>query len=241
VHVAELPEAIIEENITDIDSEEVGTIEVDLAGSIVRANHGAGGAWSSNLEAEWRAIRGLGLGLEVATGAAADGFAPKEPAFFGVRPAASYTLLQDFSRELFLQGEVSARFTSGPEDAGRDVTDAALPYAAGLRWATQLRPITLRAGAFGEGGGNFAHAPVRGSLAALWDIPVSLSHFDLGGEVVADWARTSPFMVMPEALFFTPIMGKPLRFGFGMPFTLGAKGDDGAWGFAFRIVAEPED
>jgi hypothetical protein len=92
-----------------------------------------------------------------------------------------------------------------------------------------------------RGGGSVAHAPVRGSYAALWDFPIARSHFDLGAELVADWARPSPFMLMPEALFLTPILGKPVRFGFGVPFTLGAKGDEGAWGFAFRIVAEPGD
>jgi hypothetical protein len=140
-----------------------------------------------------------------------------------------------------LQAEASGRFVAGTEEERRDVTDPALPYAFGLRWATQVSALTLRAGAFGEGGGAVAHAPIRGSYAVLWDFPVMSSHFDVGAELVADWARTSPFLVMPEVLFLTPISGRPIRFGLGLPFTLGAKGDDAAWGIAFRLVAEPGD
>jgi hypothetical protein len=236
-----LPEAIIEENITDIDANESGTLEIDYSGVLLAPHHaGVAGAWNMQLEAEWRALDRLGLAAELATGAKTDGFAPKAPSLFGGRAAASYVVVRDFERQLFLQAEGTARFDAGDDPNFADLSEPALPYTAGLRWATRVRAFTLRAAATGEGGGSFAHAPVRGSFVLLWDFPIATSYVDVGTEAIADWARTSPFVMVPEVLVLAPMFGRHVRFGLGAPLTLGAKGDDGAWGIAFRIVAEED-
>ena len=45
----------------------------------------------------------------------------------------------------------------------------------------------------------------------------------------------------PEALLSFRVFGKPVRAGVGLPMTLGATGNDGSIGIAFRLVLEPKE
>jgi hypothetical protein len=239
---ATLAEPIIEENITDIDAIKIGTLELDLTGVMLKPhNLRTNGIWSSGFEAEWRPMDRLGLGGELSTGSATNGVAPNAPTMYVPHAAASYVFLRDRARILFLQAEASARFTLGDTATFADLTEPSLPYTLGVRWATQVGPMTLRAGAFGEAGDNYAHAPVRTSYAALWNFTGAPNRYYVGAEFIVDWARISPFMVIPETLFLTRFFGTPVRMGVGVPLTIGAQRDDRSIGFAFRFVLEPDE
>src|SRR6266508_5662599 len=58
---ARMPEPILLDSTTDIDSDEAGELEIDLVGTGSR--HGS----AATIEAEWRATRQLGLSLQVET------------------------------------------------------------------------------------------------------------------------------------------------------------------------------
>ncbi len=235
-----LAEPIVEENITDVDATEIGTLEVDVTGSTIRPNQrGRAGTWASALEAEWRPVDRLGLGAELSMGDATNGLAPRAPTNIGTRVAASYVFLRDLRRNLFLQAEAAARWEG--ETAFPNPVDSALPYTFGVRWATQLGPITLRAASMGEASGAWAHAPVRASTAALARLVGPPIRAYVGVEVIADWARQSPLLAVPQALLLFRAFGAPIRVGVGVPVTLGARVEDAAFGIAFRLVLEPDE
>lgn len=236
-----LAEPIIEENITDVDGTEVGTLELDATGLLLRPRGTGPGLWGTALEGEWRAVDRLGIGGELALGGTTSAFKPTSANVYTPRIAGSYVVFRDWERQLFLQAEASARTTFGDEPPLANLAESALPYRGGLRLATQGGPVTFRAGAFGEAGGGFAHAPVRLSTATLVNFIGAPNRFYIGAEAMADWARASPFLVVPEALFLTRLLGAPIRFGVGVPLTVGAKGNDGSYGCAFRFVIEPDE
>ena len=251
-----LAEPIIEENITDIDAVETGTLEIDVTGALVRGRGGRGGGWAAGFEAEWRAIDRLGLGGELSTGGATTGLSPETPAVTSMRGAASYVFLRDAARRIYLQAEATGRYDAGSSEGVDFVTEAELPYTFGLRWATELGPLTLRGAAFGEAGGGYAHAPVRASTAVLFELSApsgrrppsadlrsarSANRVYLGGEAMADGARAAPLLLVPEALLLIHPFGPPVRIGVGLPIGVHPRQGDGSFGFALRVVFEPDE
>jgi len=237
-----LAEPIIEENVTDIDAVDVGSFELDLNAAALRSADTRTGLWRSSLEFEWRALDRLGIGGELATGAASDGWSPASPSVLSPRGTVSYVAARDFDRQMFLQLEANARRSFGDAPAQTDPTEIALPYSAGIRGAAGLGPVVMRFGALAAAGGSYAHAPVHGSYAAILTLPSpEAMRFYVGGELLADWARRAPFVAIPELLLLTRVFEKPIRFGLGLPATLGARDEERALGLAFRLVLEPEE
>jgi len=236
-----IPEPVVEENITDVDASRVGTVEVDFTGSMLAPRAAPKtGSWSSELEAEWRPVDRLGLGAGVAWGGSTSGFSPTSAGAVVPRVAASYVFVRDRPRHLYFQWEASARAVNREAAALDDPLEATLPYTAGVRWATQAGPFTLRAGLIGEAGGSFAHAPIRQSYGALLQCFDLGSRLYLGAELVEDWARASPLLVVPEVLLLSRLLGAPVRLGIGVPSTLGAR-DRSEAGIAVRFVLEPDE
>lgn len=232
---------MVEENITDVDAAEVGTLEVDLTGATLASRKpGRAGNWSSEIEAEWRPVDRLGLGGGLASQGPTSGLSPTSAKAVTPRLAASYVFVRDRSRQLFLQWEMSARYGLGEGSSHPDALEAALPYTFGVRWASEVGPFTLRSGVLGEAGGGFVHAPLRQSYGVLlkcFDVPTRIY---LGAELIEDWARTSPLLVVPEAQFLARVFGAPIRVAFGVPASLGAK-EQPEIGVGFRFVVEPSE
>ncbi len=237
---APLAEPVIEENITDVDSMETGTLELDTTHTVVHARHNPNGVWRDAIEAEWRPFARAGIGAELGLGGTMEGASLKDPAIAS-RGTLSYVFTQDFARMIFLQGETSAQYPTSSSSALLDLTEPALPYTAGLRGALLFHSLTLRAAAFFEGGGASSHAPVRASWAALYGIPLGSFVVHLGSEAVADWAQPRPFLVAPEALVVTPVFGKSVRFGMAFPTSIGATREQSSFGVSLRAVLEPQD
>jgi hypothetical protein len=236
-----LAEPMIEENITDIDAAKVGTLEFDLTGaSLASRAAGRPGTWSTEIESEWRPLDRLGLGGALAAGGPTSGLSPTSVTSFTPRLAASYVFVRDRPHELFLQWEMSARYAAEKDSALGDPLEATLPYAFGVRWATEVGPLTLRSAVLGEAGGSFVHAPLRQSYAALLKCLDFSSLFYLGAELIDDWARTSPVVVVPEAELLTRLFGVPIRAAVGVPATVGAK-EGAELGVGFRFVVEPDE
>jgi len=237
-----LAEPIVEENITDVDATKTGTLEIDVTGASLAAREPhEHGSWSSELEGEWRPIDRLGLGASLALNGETAGITPSDVAALSPRAAASYVFVRDLERRVFFQWEGAARF--GEEDGPgrlRNPLEPALPYTLGIRWATRAGPVTLRSGFMGEAGGQFVHAPVRQSYAALLECVDSPFRVYLAAELIEDWGRTAPVVLVPEVLVLTRLFGTAVRAGIGVPATLGA-GDESQAGIAFRIVLEPRE
>lgn len=236
-----MSEPVIEENVTDVDGREAPTIEFDLTPGLLRAQHSNAGLWKNGLEAEWRPFDRFGVGAELDATGSLDGWKPVGPVDIDARGALSYVFLRDFERRIFLQAEVAGRYGGTAALALIDPTESVLPYSFGLRTATNLGPIDFRFNALGEAGGSSAHAPVKGSAAALYTMIGEHVRGALGAELVADWARSSPFLAAPEGQFLVRVFGKPVRFEVAVPITVGAKGNDASYGVAFRFVIEPNE
>src|SRR4051812_42505740 len=84
-----MPEPLLAESVTDIDSSEAGELELDVSA----ARTSPGRTWLAAAEVEWRALERLGLALEV--GAGLDAAARSEDPM-SVRLAAAFVLLHDF-------------------------------------------------------------------------------------------------------------------------------------------------
>jgi len=236
-----MAEPVIEENITDIDGREHPTIEFDLTPGVFHAMHTSAGFWRVGLESEWRPVDRVGVGLELDTLGALDDAKAVGAVHFVPRGALSYVVLRDFESQVFLQFEAGGRFDNGSALALADPTEFAQPYWAGVREAMKLGPLDLRAAAFGEGGGTSAHAPVRATAAALYSVVGTSARGAFGAELLADWSRESPFVVAPEAQLVVHALGFPVRLEVAVPVTVGAKGNDAAYGLAFRFVLEPNE
>src|SRR4051812_37807857 len=74
---APLAEPVIEENITDVDSRESGTLEFDTTQTAVHARNNRNGIWRSTIEAEWRPFARAGVGADLGLGGPLDGASPK--------------------------------------------------------------------------------------------------------------------------------------------------------------------
>lgn len=236
-----MSEPVIEENVTDVDGREAPTIEFDLTPAVLHGMHSNAGLWKNGIETEWRPFDRFGVGAELDASGTLDSWKPVGSIALVPRGALSYVFLRDFERSIFLQAEIAGRYNGSATLALIDPTETVLPYSFGLRTATNLGPVDFRFNALGEAGGSSAHAPVKGSMAALYTMIGESVRGAIGAELIADWARTAPFLVAPEAQFLTRVFGKPVRFEVALPTTIGAKGNDATYGIAFRLVLEPNE
>jgi hypothetical protein len=150
-------------------------------------------------------------------------------------------VLQDFEDQVFVQAEVGAHDENGVVLALVDPTDVAQPVWAGLREGTKLGPLDLRSAALAQAGGTSAHAPVRGSLAALYSIVGMRARGAIGAECIAEWSNPSPFVVAPEGQILARVLERSVRFELAIPVTVGAKPADSGYGVSLRFVIEPSD
>jgi hypothetical protein len=115
-----MPEPLIGESVTDIDSLDAGELELDLTETTLRRTPSETGGMMTSLETEWRATKNLGLSAELATSS------DETVEFSGT---ASWSLVHDLQRGFHLQAEIGIR--SG-EASNREWEDASLPLSFGL-------------------------------------------------------------------------------------------------------------
>ena len=232
-----LPEPVLAETITDIDGAEAGEVEFDAVVSTARSRRHER-SWQSALEVEWRATERLGLALQGgAAGTSREGNAGP-----GMRAGASWMVLRDFARDLYLQAELNVRIVDGARGlADVDVSDAALPISFGLRWGIRLAPLTLRAGLGGQVDPQRAHdRPFWQSIAILL-APGSDARIGFTGiEILADWAYEHPLAIAPDLQLDGARYGLPIRLGLAVPWKPRAASDEPSLGVYVRIIVEVE-
>jgi hypothetical protein len=212
-----MPEPLIGESVTDLDSTEAGELEVDATGVIRRP----GGLWSTELEIEWRALSRLGFSLEGATSREETGTTATE-----LRPSLSFVLLHDPARDLHLMIDATARLFED-DAATPGLGEPALPVAFSLRGGMRRGWFTLRGALGASAGGHSAHAvPLRTEAAALLEVPFGF----WGIEGVADFARSSPWMLAPEVVLGTGAV----QIGAALPWEPGT----GRFGALVRLILE---
>ena len=221
-----MPEPLLNETTTDLDSDEAGELEFDLTGGAeVRRSLRAS---SLQAEVEWRVTRRLGLSLEL--GLANDPGA--EP--FGARLAASWALLHDLQHDIHLQLFADGRFPLAADAAALavDPSESALPFELGVHAGVRRGWLTVRGQVAGELGGHSAHlVPARAALALL-----AGGRAGFGGvELMSDWARADPFAVAAEVIGDGALLGLPLRLALGVPWRPSLPG---ALGIQLRLMAE---
>lgn len=219
-HRNRMPEPMLVESTTDIDSEEPGEVEVDVLGG--RDTRG----FSGSAEVEWRATRRLGLAVEVDGGSELTNEV-------GARASLAWALFHDFALDLHMQAFARIRLPFGFERmTPPDPTDAALPATMGIHAAFRRGLVNVR-GEFGvEAGGNGPHqVSVRGAAAVLLDGGFGFVGLDLMG----DLARAAPWAVALEAMLASTATGLPFRVGVAVPWSLARQHDVGV---IVGIVAE---
>jgi hypothetical protein len=229
-HASGMPEPLISESVTDIDSTEAGEVEVDLTESILRATSGESDGIKTSVEAEWRATKRLGLSAEIST---------SSDEAVGFSGAASWALLHDFKRGFHLQAEVGGQTTHETE-VGREWEDASLPFFFGLRAGLSQNGWTLRAGVGGQAFGPSAHSvPARASLALFHGFGLEGQTGFIGTELITDWARPAPFFAAPEiVVHFSRWL--PLSLGVAVPLSPGTDQASASWGVVIRAIYEFE-
>jgi hypothetical protein len=227
-----LPEPLIAESITNIDSTEAGEVEFDVEALLLRRSSG-GTTSGLGVEAEWRATRQLGLAAEVAVGRSGSG----EPALGQIRTGLAWSLFHDLARDLHVQAEATARFGGDNEELGEGPAELPYPYSVGARAALRSGLLTFRAGtgvAFEDGASLFVH------LAALRSFGGSSLHGFAGLEVNANVGAGAPLSFVPQVFVTVPLFGAPVDFGVGIPWSPALRsGEPASIGGVLRIVFEP--
>jgi hypothetical protein len=233
---SKMPEPLLGESITDLDGAKAGEVEIDLNGMTLRRAT-TGGAWSSSLEAEWRALERLGLGLEVGFGGP---LGSPGGAALSLRVAASFVLLHDFARDTHLMLEAGGRLIERPDVPGDfEPGESALPYSLGLRGGVRGGWLTLR-GFLGAGAGDHsAHlVPLQAQVAALTELGANGRWGFYGVELDGDWARNTPFVLAPNFVLDAAPLGVRLKMGLALPWTVGARKNEPALGILVRFMFE---
>ena len=211
-----MPEPLIGESVTDLDSIEAGEVEIDATGVIRRP----GGLWSTGLEIEWRALSRLGVSLEGAASREDMGGTATE-----LRPSLAFVLLHDQARDLHLMIDATARLFENDSEPG--LGEPALPVAFSLRGGIRRSWFTLRGALGASAGGHSAHVvPLRAEAATLLEAPFGF----WGIEGAADFARPSPGMLAPEAVLGTGTV----QLGAALPWEPGT----GRFGALVRLILE---
>ncbi len=221
-----MPEPLLIETATDLDSDEAGELEVDLTGaSGVRP---ALADPSGELEAEWRVTRRLGLALGLGLSGGLDLHA------LSARGAASWALYHDLRHDLHVQLFASGRYPLELNDglATIDHSEPTRPFEAGVHGGIRQGWLTLRGQLGVEAGGRSAHLlPVRAAL-----VPAAGGRAGFGAiELMADWARADPWTIAPEGVLDLGIWGLPVRLGLALPWRPSAPRDLSA---IARVIVE---
>ena len=230
-----IPEPVLAETVTDIDGTDVGELELEANGALLRALRGGRYAVDGSLEVEWLVARHLGLRAEPTLSRDADDVPAVTAA--GVSGGVSWKLVQDFERQFHVQAEVLARV---PWEASPIVQpgDPARPLAFDLRAAFRRGVLTLRGsagvGVFGES----EHVPLRASLAALLPFEASGRFGFWGIELDGDGARTAPLVAALDVVPNFAPAGLPFRIGLAVPWAVGERGDRPSTGLFLRLFYE---
>jgi hypothetical protein len=134
-------------------------------------------------------------------------------------------LLHDETRDFHLMVDAMARLFEG--DVAPELGETSLPLVVSLRGGIRQSWLTVRAALGAEAGGHSAHViPLRTDAAVLAEAPFGF----YGIEGSADFARSSPWMVAPEAVFGTGVV----QVGAALPWEPGT----GRFGALARLIVE---
>ena len=230
-----MPEALIGESITDIDRSEAGELEFDFTTTAHRTALPTLSGLAGAVECEYGLTKRLGLSLEVSVtkGLGPDSAsAPFEP---GVTLGAAWALLHDFGRDIHLQLESRVRLVKETTSDLVEFEDSNLPAAIDLRGGARSDLWTVR-GALGVGFGAHSRraAPIRGNIGLFRELGTTTPIGFAGLEVDGDWARASPVLLVPTAVFGS----RPFRLGLAIPVAISEVGP--IPGVMVRLIYEPD-
>jgi hypothetical protein len=222
-----MPEPLIGESVTDIDSLDSGEVELDLTETTLRSTQAETGGMGTSLETEWRVTKNLGLSAEIAT-------TSDETAEFS--GTASWSLLHDLKHGFHLQAEIGIR--SG-ETNDREWEDASLPLSFGLRAGLYEGDWTLRGSLGGEALGTSAHSlPIRAGFAVFHGIGAEGKLGFTGVELVGDWGNSAPFFLAPTLVAHVPGLTLPMYLGLALPYSPASDTAPTSWGAVIRATYE---
>jgi hypothetical protein len=232
-----MPEPILTESVGDIDGR-AGEVEEELNASKWHAPTGGADEVAASAEVEWIATRRLGMRLEPGVVRSQDASLAQRTSA-GVSGGLSLRLVNDYDKDFHLQAELGGRYPSDLFE-GVEPGEAALPFTFDLRVGFRRGPWTLRAGIGGEAGGTPEHAPVRAGLGLFTPFGSTERYGFWGVEVDADAGRRSPFVVALNLVPTVTPLHLPFRFGFAIPWAVGAESTQPAVGFFVRLFFEAE-
>ena len=231
-----MPESLLVESVTDVDSREAGELEYEANVASLGARSGGARAAITSFEVEWRLLRELGLRLEPSYArVVGTGGSPAEDRF-GLAGGLAVGLLHDFAHDAHLQLELLGRT---PDDAGRlpfEPGEAELPVSLDAVSAIRRGPLTVRATVGAEAGGAFAHAPVHTDGALLLPFSGEGRFGFFGLEIRADWARPAPLLLAPDVVALVTPLGLPFSLSLALPFQVGAGATDVSYGVFMRLM-----
>lgn len=202
-----MPEPLLLDSTTDIDSDDAGELEIDLLGAAAR------GGSAATIEAEWRGTQRLGISLQLqaARGAERDDV--------GASAVLSWALHHQDDPDLHLQAFARLRipFTVEDDAAILDPADPVLPASAGIQGAIRRGVFTVRSELAAEAGGGGPHrVSARGGAALILGGRAGFA----AAEILGDLARSSRWTLAAEASAAVPGLGLPLRLGVAVPWEL---------------------
>lgn len=236
---APMPEPLFTETATDIDSYEPRECEYEVNGAHLRSRTGAAFVLQGGIEVECLVTRRLGLRLESTFARSAEFAGALATNEAGGSAAASWKILQDFEHDFHLQAEVAGRVpwsTTATISPG----DSALPLVFDLRSGWRRGLLTLRSSVGIAAGGEAAHVPLRGSLAALTGFGDSGRFGFWGIELDVDGSRPAPAVVALDVMPSLLPLGVPVRIGLGLPYALGVASDRPSMGIFIRVLVESD-
>ena len=236
---ARMPEPLVGESITDIDTNEPGELEVDIGGAWVARADGIR-RWASTVELEARPNRRLGIAAEVSVDGTDDTRAATTAAG-NLRLGASWALLDSWRHDFHLQIVGEARVYSSDDRGAAEIVlepeVSSLPYAVGLHGAVRWGRINLRATLVGIAGGPLT-VPLAANVAILVEGRIRTSPYFVGVELNADGGRITPFAVIPEGAITPVLWTLPVRIGLAAPIFSSDRRRTIAAGALLRLTVE---
>lgn len=203
-HEGEMPEPILVESITDLDTQQAGELELEVGTSTLTKH----GSWATRLEAEWRVTGRLGLMLEA-------GVSTLDRPTPNIRAGASFAAFH--YDELGLHGQFLAFATLNGNEADDPLLDPAEPgtdFALGAHAGWHRNWWTVRAELTAGFGGHVSHLPLRANVALL-----AGNHLVFFGvESLLDFARFDPWTIAAEAELREELGGLSVRLALAVPY-----------------------
>ena len=238
-HRPPMPEPILAETTTDIDSIEPGELEFEVNMMAMRSRRGGASSLELSPELEWLPYRRFGLRVEPFFDRQRDAGSSLTQDHAGVSGGVAWKLLQDFPHDFHLQAQVDARVPS-ELDATVQPGESPLPVSIDLRSGVRRGSWTLRNSLGVSLGGDAAHVPLRASAAILTPFESSGRSGFFGVEVEADGARVHPVVLSFEAKPSLIPLGLPFSVALALPFSIGAEAREPSYGFFVRLLFESE-